>query len=131
MNKNQLIYKIDPNGERIVVVPLSNSHLNAKVIEKDYNELDSLGAGLPWKLVQGQIVVRNNNKNLNVARLIVDAGAGVKVWFIDGDTLNLCRSNLIKTSGNGLHRTREQLEDPAYSQFKKKRTHGEYVVMTQ
>ena len=84
-----------------------------------------MGAGLPWKLVQGQIVVRNNNRNLNVARLIVDAGKGIKVWFADRDTANLCKSNLIKTPGNGLHRTRDQLEDPAIAKFKLVNAHSQ------
>jgi hypothetical protein len=105
---------------------LSNSHLRVRLHEKDYRDLEDLGAGLPWKLVQGQIVVRNNNKNLNVARLIVDAGKGIKVWFADRDTTNLRKSNLIKTPGNGLHRTRDQLEDAAFAKFKRQRTASEY-----
>jgi len=129
---NKIIYKTDNDGEKIIVVPLQNSHLTVKLFENDYKELDSLGVGLPWKLVQGQIVVRNNKLNLSVARLIVDAGEGVRVDYEDGDSTNLRRSNLIKTLGNGLHRTRDKLEiDPVYARFKRRLGTPEYVVVRQ
>jgi hypothetical protein len=131
MNTNQIIKITSPEGASVLILPLSNSQLTVKIFEADYKELQNLGAGLPWKLVQGQIVVRNNRKNLNVSRLILDAGEGTKVWFADGDTLNLCRTNLVLTAGNGVHRTRDALEDATYSNFRKKRVHGEYVVISQ
>lgn len=106
---HEIVHKIDDSGEKIVVVPLSNSYLKAKLYEKDFAELVEFGAGLPWKFTQGQVVVRNNNKNVNVGRLIVDADKGAKISFVDGNPVNLCKSNLIRIAGSAKYRARDQL----------------------
>jgi hypothetical protein len=109
MNIHEILHRTDQGGARIVEVPLSNSLLKAKLYEKDYAELVALGAGLPWKYTQDQVVVRNNNKNINVARLIMDADKGTKISFADGNTRNLCRSNLIRIAGSAKYRAKDQL----------------------
>ena len=109
MNILEIRHSTDHAGTRIIEVPLKNSDLKAKLFEQDYAELVALGAGLPWHFKQGQVVVWKNPKSINIARLILDADKGVKVSFLDGNTRNLCRSNLIRIAGSAKYRTRDQL----------------------
>lgn len=43
------------DSRKIVIAPLSNSKRKVKLWETDFNELMRLGAGLPWRLVQGTV----------------------------------------------------------------------------
>ena len=56
-----------------------------------------------WFLNENSIRVRDNavrGSLTNVARLVVKAGPGRVVRFVDGDRLNLRRSNLYTVRGN-------------------------------
>jgi hypothetical protein len=98
------------DGRKIVIVPLSNSKRKVKLWETDFNELMRLGAGLPWRLVQGTVYVRNKNHLTAIARLIVDADKGQQVSLLDGDACNLLRSNLVRIAGNSRYRAREMID---------------------
>lgn len=106
------IYEIQhgyEDGRRVVYVQLSNSKKKARLYERDFNELISIGAGLPWKLLQGIVVVRNNGRNVSVARLIADADKGQNIIFKDDNPANLVIGNLLKTPGNAKFRARDQI----------------------
>jgi hypothetical protein len=109
MNILEIRHSEDDEAARFVEVPLKNSYLKAKLYEHDYAELVALGAGLPWHFKQNQVVVWKNPKSINIARLILDADKGVKVSFLDGNTRNLSRSNLIRIAGSAKYRARDQL----------------------
>jgi hypothetical protein len=96
-------------GQSIVIIPLSNSVKQVTMLLDDWNELQDLGATLPWMLKQGNVVVRNNGKYLNVARLIMDSYPGIVIRFLDHDLTNLIRTNLIKGKGNSTSRARDSL----------------------
>jgi hypothetical protein len=102
--------------QTLVIVPLSNSNAKVKLHEKDYDYLDSLGVGLPWKLFQGYVAVRNNNKDISIARLITAAGKGQTVTYADGNPLNLTRANLVIKGGAGKRRATDILKIKEYKQ---------------
>jgi hypothetical protein len=110
MNILEIRHSEDDEGTRTVEVPLKNSNLKAELYEQDYAELVALGAGLPWHFKQNQVVVWKNPKSINIARLILDADKGVKVSFLDSNSRNLRRSNLIRVAGSSKYRSRDQLE---------------------
>src|SRR5665811_1900030 len=98
------------DGRKIVFVPLSNSKMKVKLWDTDFNELVQLGAGLPCRLVQGTVYVRNKNHLTAIARLIVDADKGQQVSLLDGDACNLLRSNLVRIAGNSRYRARDMID---------------------
>jgi hypothetical protein len=104
------------NNEHIVIAPLSNSSSKVRLLEGDYEYLDSLGVGLPWKLFQGYVAVRNNNKDISIARLITAAGKGQTVSYADGNPLNLKRANLVIKGGAGKRRATDILKIKEYKQ---------------
>ena len=110
MNVHEISHRTGTDENKTVIVPLSNSALKVTLFEADYAELAMLGVGLPWRFSQGQVIVTNAGKRLNVARLILDADKGTKISFLDGDTRNLCRSNLIRIAGPARYRARDQLQ---------------------
>jgi hypothetical protein len=97
------------DSRKIVIVPLTNSSRKVKLYQEDYEALERLGVGLPWRWNQEQVWVRNNNRNISVARLIVDADKGEKISFKDGDPANLIRSNLVRIPGSSKYRAREHV----------------------
>ncbi|HUI14195.1 MAG TPA: hypothetical protein VL048_12085 [Xanthobacteraceae bacterium] len=108
MSIHEIVHSLEDN-RKIVVVPLANSCRNVKLDETDYRELEHLGVGLPWRWSQEQVWVRNNNRNISVARLILDADKGEKISFKDGDPSNLVRSNLVRIPGSSQYRARDQV----------------------
>ena len=108
MSMFEIVHSVE--GTRTVVfVPLTNSSRKVKLYNADYQELKRLGAGLPWRWNQEQVWVRNNNRNISVARLIMDADKGEKISFKDGDPSNLVQSNLIRVPGSSKYRARHKL----------------------
>jgi hypothetical protein len=104
------------NNEPIVTVPLSNSPLKVRLLERDYEYLEILGVGLPWKLYLGYVAVRNNDKDISIARLLTLADKGQKVSYADGSPLNLTRPNLVIKPGAGRHRATDTLNIKEYKQ---------------
>jgi hypothetical protein len=108
MSMYEIMHSVE--GTRpIVIVPLTNSERKVKLNEDDYLELERLGVGLPWRWNQEQVWVRNNNRNISVARLILDADKGEKISFKDGDPSNLIRSNLVRIPGSSKYRARDHV----------------------
>jgi hypothetical protein len=108
MNIHELIHGVEQD-QKVVTVPLANSGRRVKLYETDYRELELLGVGLPWRWSQGQVWVRNNNRNISIARLILDADKGEKISFRDADPGNLVRSNLVRLPGTSQYRARDQV----------------------
>ena len=108
MSMYEIVHSVE--GDRLIVtVPLTNSTRRVRLYEEDYRELERLGVGLPWRWNQEQVWVRNNNRNISIARLIMDADKGEKISFLDGDTANLIRSNLLRSPGSSKYRARSGL----------------------
>jgi len=97
------------NNKNVMYVTLTNNSANAEVYEKDFKELLSFGLPHRWNYHQGHVWVRHKGRNLQVARLILDADKGQKVVQIDKSPLNLKRENLLLKTGKAKHRTRDLL----------------------
>jgi len=108
MTTFEVVHAIE-NGNRIVIVPLSNSTRKIKLLDKDYKELVKLGVGLPWKWAVGQVWVRNGGRNNAVARLLLDADKGEVIRYVDKNPANLLLSNLARVAGNGKYRARDRI----------------------
>jgi hypothetical protein len=79
--------------DNLVTVPLSNSNRTVTLDAVDFESLMAKGISPRWKLSQaGKVMVGNNH---TVARLILDAGKGFRVRYLDNDPTNLRRTNLI------------------------------------
>jgi len=93
---------IDQDGNEIVRVPLANHPLPAIMDADDYDRLMAADLSNAWTLNEvghGLAYVRAGHSRaigqlVTIARLIVDAGAGVMVRYRDKDRLNLRRDNL-------------------------------------
>ena len=59
--------------------------------------------------MQENVYVRNNGREVSIARLILDADKGQKVSYLDGDPTNLTRPNLIRLAGSSKFRARDQI----------------------
>jgi hypothetical protein len=122
----EIIHSFD-NGRKIVTVPLSNSKERVKLWEVNYSELIKLGASPPWKYVQECIWVRNNGRDISVARLLLDCGPGQRVSFLNGDAGDLTRPNLLRIAGPAKYHARDQL-DPAKQTNKPEIKHTQFRV---
>lgn len=85
----------------VVQVPLGRSGSEgAKVDQRDWDELRSLGVSPNWSLSNGSVVAGGPGRSrVYVARVLMDAKAGERVEYQDGNPLNLCRSNLSVREG--------------------------------
>ncbi|MDB5409356.1 MAG: hypothetical protein JWL84_4268 [Rhodospirillales bacterium] len=109
---------IDHDGERIVLVPVINSRLPAKLSACDYDRLIAAGLSPRWTFnpaAPGRCYVRapggkaTGNLAL-IARLVAEVGAGQCVKYADGDRLNLRRENLlIRKDRTAKHATMQTL----------------------
>jgi hypothetical protein len=81
----------------------------AVLYEEDLEELIKLGVKMQWKWQNGNVWSQNSGQRLSIARLILDAGVGEQVLFLDRDPLNLLRENLIIAPGGGRYRARDQI----------------------
>lgn len=93
------IEHFEENGNRVVKVPLGRSDKKAILYEGDYNDLIALGISPKWTLLHNQVVGRNNNRYVVIARLLRHAVAGQRVVCIDDDATNLRKGNLMISSG--------------------------------
>jgi hypothetical protein len=58
------------------------------------------------------VVIRSGGCNITVSRLIFNAKAGQKIVPLDGDALNLRRSNLVLAIGTSKNAAREMIVKP-------------------
>jgi hypothetical protein len=105
----EILHKTDDKGKEVAIVPLMNSTDKATIYEDDFRLLMGLGLLPYWKWSTGQVCVGNGNGNLSIARLLLDAGKGQKVVYLDQDRTNLRRENLVLSTGGGKSRTRDQI----------------------
>jgi hypothetical protein len=114
-------YKEKTNGSKphkIVKIPVQNSTKEITIDEKDYDELERLGAFPPYIHMQDNIYVRMGKPDpkrpyqsrlVSLARLILDSDQGHRVSYLDNDCFNLRRSNLIKIAGSAKYSARAML----------------------
>lgn len=108
------------NGDHVVLVPIgsfkdkrSGNQRYATIYQSDYNLLIRLGANFNWFITSsGTVGFHSPGGHLfRIARLIANAGEGEKVTYIDGDNLNLRRTNLRLVKGHGSYNEREKLAE--------------------
>lgn len=96
-------YHTDHDGRGIVLIPLANHPMPAKLFAEDYEWLRSRGMSDQWTFnpnSAGYGYVRCAVDGLQtVARLLVQAGPGIIVRYHDGDPLNLRTDNLKQWRG--------------------------------
>ena len=100
-------YSTDPNGNAVAHVPiLSSDGKHATILTEDLRALETEGVSLRWYLnrANGREYVNTNDPdhlggNQVVARRILGARTREAVRYLDGDTLNLRRSNLYLDRG--------------------------------
>lgn len=104
----------DENGRQVGLVPLKGGSKGVSILDlDDVYFLASLGLSLNWdRLPNGNCIAHSSlspTKHVYPARVLVDAGVGESVVFVDGDNSNLRRSNLVKVKGHGKRRDRDFL----------------------
>lgn len=97
-------YTIDPQGNRLVHLPLANTSERATLYAEDYERMVADGYSARWAIASTgghhkYVLVNarspgNGKRSLTVARLVAQAGRGQIVGYADGDRLNLRRDNL-------------------------------------
>lgn len=112
---NKVLHATDTDGAEIVLVPLANLTVKAKVLKEDYERLIALGLSNRWNLNSnnnGLHYVRVSPVNLKggqtltellVSRLVAQAGSKQIVRYQDGNRLNLRSDNLITSKGTAKH----------------------------
>ena len=97
---------VDTNGDHVAHVPLKGGAI-AILDAADLDHVVALGVTTQWVLNgdgKGFFYVRtklpgSQNNVVAVARLILDVPDGMVVRYVDGNTLNLRRSNLFLDAG--------------------------------
>ena len=116
--ENRVIrHTIDEGGHQVALVPLGREGEKGVAIvdEDDLTMLDSLGLSMKWNRNHGTGVViaparRSSGSNVQVARVIVDAGPGENVHYRNGDPTDLRRENIeINRFGYAVRRDRDFL----------------------
>jgi hypothetical protein len=96
----------------IISVSCINCADKVKIEEVVYNELMAMGVSPIWLYRQGKVYCRMNNRQVSIARLIVDAGRNQLVKFIDKNPLNLTLDNLVVTDGAAKFAARNDIATP-------------------
>jgi hypothetical protein len=109
----------DEKGKKIVLVPLSdkaNGRHTAIVYEKDWDELIALGLSPRWRFkIDGKfrrVTVWNTgaHREVEVARLIVAAGPGQGIVYVNNNPLDLRTGNLGLGTGRGKYKDRDLIQ---------------------
>ena len=96
------------NGRKLVSVLLRDGEIC--ILEKqDFDELIRLGVPATWRFFLGNVIVSLNKKNVQIARLLLDLDRGRSIKYLNGNRLDLRRSNLIVTNGKSKVRDRSLL----------------------
>lgn len=113
--KRQPVRTADPDGAAIVLVLLATGQ-TAVIDAADFDRLRKLGFTDQWTFNWGrdrkQRYVRcagrgPTDRLFTVARLILEAAAGTRIYYRDGNRLNLRQANLKVSSGHAT-KAREQ-----------------------
>lgn len=96
------------DGSVVAFVPLgpNGKHGECAIDLEDLSALVERGVSMSWTLNFGSQGVgyvytkgAKNNRNISIARLIMDCRPGEKIRYRDGNSLNLRRENLKLVSG--------------------------------
>ena len=97
----------DAESREIIYVPLRNKG-EAILYREDFDRLLELGLSLSWnRLPNGYVTApayKAHGNSIQVARVIVDAGPGEQVKYVNGDLTDLRSSNLCLLKGGGASR---------------------------
>ncbi len=89
----------EENGKTVYWIPLGKSRKYAPIYQEDYELLRELGIGKTWNdgLYSYVSAYCPNipGSRVIVARVLLNAGEGQTVRYLDGDRTNLRRENLI------------------------------------
>ena len=113
------------DGERALVrVPLGRSGLKfAEIWRDDWDFVLKLGASPNWNCVgeHGHVTVcarGASGNHIAVGRILLDAGPGETVRYLDGNKFNLRRENLrLVSSGWACRRDRDYLREREAASF--------------
>lgn len=87
------------DGTKIVSIPMTNVEGKEAVLYlEDFMLLRSLMVDIRWRLA-ANVVLAKGKEQLSIARIITNAKSGERVQYLDGNSLNLRRSNLVVTLG--------------------------------
>lgn len=117
--QSRKITLIDEGGKQLCYVPLGRSGTVAATIWKeDFDFLLKLGMSANWSKIGTSYVACNSGKakgnKLQVARVLMDAGSGECIRYLDGNPFNLRRENLVViASKRAFRRDRDLLPDVA------------------
>src|SRR5262245_20866008 len=112
------------NGWHVIKVSLDNSDGYVILDQSSFDDLLSLGVGLPWRVWKKQVYVRNKGGYLSVARLVTNAGRHERLIYLDGNRFNLTRINLVVDKGGPAKSRDRALVVPRMVQVKYKHVDG-------
>lgn len=100
---------VTERGKSLAVVPLSRSGENDAVLEQqDYEMLIAAGVSPNWHTVGGSVTAHTPKGQRLIGRILMGAEAGEQVRYLDGNTLNLRRSNMtLKIGGFSINNDAE------------------------
>ena len=106
---------IKEDGRDLCLVPLGREGRKgtAKIWKDDLEFLFRLGLSPSWGTVLGAYVTAAarlaHGQHVMVARVLMDAGVGQSIRYLDGDRSNLRRENIQVVTGSGIRRDRDYL----------------------
>lgn len=116
--KARPVEHVAEGGRALVRVPLGRSGLKfAEIWEDDWEFLRKLGNPVNWNCVgdKGHVTVcapKASGNHIAVGRVLLNAGPGQTVRFLDGNPLNLRRENLRLIKGGwACRRDRDYLKE--------------------
>jgi hypothetical protein len=115
------IHSCPRTRRELITVSVSN-RFETTLYRDDYAVLLALGLSPSWFIWRSGYVATpapySPNGHVNVARVLLDAGEGEVVRYVDSDKLNLRRENLLIEPGFALRRDRAALT-PAHKSRRK------------
>ena len=108
---------------KLVAVPVRTVKSKFVLYVDDFNDLMALGVSPHWHFYHDQAIVRNNGKEISIARLIRDARANQIVLATDGNPFNLRRENLVIAPGSSKFRARDIITKPYKTNIHIKHAH--------
>jgi hypothetical protein len=115
----EIIHSLDDDGEPVVTVSLTNTDKKAVLYQEDYNKLIEQGLDPRWKFLQNRVVLRGERK-IAISRLIMKAGKGDIIKYLDWNPLNLKRTNLMVAKGAGKSTAKLSPHNRTYQLLKQK-----------
>jgi hypothetical protein len=98
------------NNKSLVDVPLGRGGF-ATIEEKDFNELMKLGVSPVWRVKDDTICVSVGRNSIPIGRILLSLDKGQCLRYLDHDSKNLVRSNLVVKNGMSKYNARDMLTD--------------------